>query len=424
MQDLTSRRTTTAKRVAAAAAAALFIALGYAAARAGVGGQLAAFGLRADSLDAADEAARVTPSDPAAHYARAVLLLDAGLAAESLREAEEAVRLRPNFYSYWLRLALARESAGDVEGAVAAGRRAVELAPNYAGPVWQLGNTLLRAGRVDEAFVELGRAARRDPSLLPALVDLATGAYGGDAKAAARALAPDTDAARMELAGLFAKRGAPDVALELFRATGVGARGGEATRPLIRELIAAGRYAEAREVWASAGSGGALIEDGGFEGELHEAEDGFWWRFAREAAGVRLSIDAESPREGARSLKVEYAGASDPNAATVSQLIAAEPGARYRLTFSARTKDLVTGGPPYVGVFSAGKTGVEVASSAELPQGTTGWRDYSVDFTVPDAGAVRVELRRRPCASSPCPAFGGVWLDSFRMERLGGGRER
>ncbi|MDT7781461.1 MAG: hypothetical protein QOC99_3973, partial [Acidobacteriota bacterium] len=48
------------------------------------------------------------------------------------------------------------------------------------------------------------------------------------------------------------------------------------------------------------------------------------------------------------------------------------------------------------------------------------WQDFSVEFNAPQttSGAVRVALLRQPCTSSPCPAFGSVWLDAFTLRRL------
>jgi hypothetical protein len=134
--------------------------------------------------------------------------------------------------------------------------------------------------------------------------------------------------------------------------------------------------------------------------------------------GVRLSLDADAPREGARSLKVEYAGASDAAAPAVSRLVAVEPGARYRLAFAARAREVVTGGPPYVEVVSAAKSGEVLGSAAPGLPSTDGWQELAVEFTAPRAAAVRVALKRRPCPSAPCPAFGAVWLDAFELRRL------
>jgi hypothetical protein len=78
----------------------------------------------------------------------------------------------------------------------------------------------------------------------------------------------------------------------------------------------------------------------------------------------------------------------------------------------------VTGGPPLVEVVSASKPGAALASTATLPRATDGWQNFALEFNAPTAGAVRVVLRREPCATSPCPAFGSVWLDAFELKRL------
>jgi hypothetical protein len=79
----------------------------------------------------------------------------------------------------------------------------------------------------------------------------------------------------------------------------------------------------------------------------------------------------------------------------------------------------VTGGPPLVEVVAASKPGATLAATAPFPPATDGWRDFALEFDAPPAGAVRVALRREPCASPACPAFGGVWLDAFELRRIG-----
>src|SRR5207253_8349631 len=113
-------------------------------------------------------------------------------AGEAINEYEQAARLRPRDYFLWLSLGTARDQAGDERGALAAFQESVRLAPYYAEPRWQFGNALLRAGRLDEAFAELRRAAVSDSSLLPGLVDLVWGVYGGDAFMVQQVIQPQT----------------------------------------------------------------------------------------------------------------------------------------------------------------------------------------------------------------------------------------
>jgi hypothetical protein len=234
-----------------------------------------------------------------------------------------------------------------------------------------------------------------------------------------RVAAPQTTVETLAVVRFFVKAGAAAEGLRLLRGSGA-ALTPEARRPLVSDLIAAEEFGAAYEVWSEGrGAGAASFADGGFEAVARADEEGFGWRFARDTQALKFSLDADAPREGARSLKVEYAGASEPSARAVSQLLAVEPGARYRLTFSARSSELVTGGPPFVEIVSASKTGGTLAAAPPLPRATDGWRDFSLEFEAPRAGGVRVVLRREPCANAPCPAFGSLWLDAFELRRLG-----
>jgi hypothetical protein len=280
-----------------------------------------------------------------------------------------------------------------------------------------LGNALLRAGSREEAVAELRRAAESEPRLYPNLVQTLWHASGRDPRALVRGAAPRTPEEALALVRFLIKEGEPGEGLGLLR--GSGARlTDESRKTLVGDLIAAERFADAYAVWSEGRGPAGSFGDGGFEDEARSDEEGFGWRFASGGEGVRLSLDADAPREGGRSLKVEYAGNSEPPRPAVSRLVAVEPGARYRLTFSARTKELVTGGPPFVQVVSAAKSGEALAETAPLPASTDGWRESALEFTAPAAGAVRVALRRKPCATSPCPAFGGVWLDAFELRKL------
>lgn len=383
----------------------------------------------------ASEAVALNPSDPEAHAALALALSRRGDSAAAVGELERAASLRPLYYLSWLRLARERERAGDTDGAIEANRESARLAPRYAAPRWQLGNTLLRAGRADEAFAELRAAAASRPSLLPYTLELAWRVYGEDARSVAGAVAPETPQARATLARFFARRGRGAEAVAQFRAGGHAAGGAE-QRALVAELIDARLYAEAHEVW-SAGEGGEAEEreggaaaeagkregggivDGGFEGRASYVGGGFGWQFARDVAGVRASIDVTGPREGARSLLLEFGGESETNARLASQLVLVEPRGRYRLRFNARAEKFVSGGAPVVAVVGAGAEGRVLGESRPLPGDAAGWAEYELEFDAPEgAGAVVIVIRRRPCAGGSCPAFGRTWFDGFVLEKV------
>lgn len=401
----------------ALALSVFFVWCGWTAVRAGSSRVVSDYAGRVRSREAADAAVGLAPSDPEAHYARGNVLADSGDYAGAVPAYEEALRLRPRDYVIWAELGRSREETGDAAGALEAFRRAVALAPFYARPRWQLGNALLRAGSREEAAAELRRAAESDPRLYPNLLQTLWPASGRDPRAFVRDAGPRTNDETLAVVRFLIKEGEVDEGLKALRGSGLQLTE-ETRKKLVADLLAAERFADAYGVWSEGRGAAGSFDDGGFEQEARSDEGGFGWRFALGGQAVRLSLDAAEPREGARSLKVEYAGNSEPAAPAVSRLLTVEPGARYRLTFSARTKELVTGGPPFVDVVSAAKSGESLAQTATLPATSDGWREQALEFTAPSAGAVRVALRRKPCASAPCPAFGAVWLDAFELRRL------
>lgn len=389
--------------------------------RAGAARLLAKFAGESLAPEPARRAVRMSPEDAETHSALGLVLYNAKEAGAPA-EFERAVALRPRDYVLWLQLGRAREEVGDAEGALRALGEAKRLAPFYSAPRWQYGNVLYRRGRLDEAFAEMRRAAESNPTLYPALADLAWGTYRGDAREVERVASPHNAAGRLALARLFARKGRPDLALAQFRAA--GEIDADERRRFLKELLTARQFAAAYEVWAGGREGvrggTGLFTEPGFEGRVNTFEPGFGWRQERALEGVALSVDTQSPNSGARSLLVEWGGHARPGVTVISQLVLVEPGARYRLSFHARTEAVKTGGPPVVVVSDASAEDARVfAESKALPQGTSAWQEYSVEFTTTQkTEAVLVSLQRQNCDANSCPMFGRVWLDDFSLRKL------
>ena len=379
-----------------------------------------------NQIDAAENAIRLSPSSPAARYVRAGLLSNAGRSAEAIEEYERAVALRPHDYVLWFELGRARDQASDVDGAAAAFRESTRLAPFYAKPHWQLGNTLFRAGRIDEAFAELRRAVTSNPKLMPQAIGLAWAAFSGNAPAVEQVLQPQTQSAHLALAGFFASHGSPTESIAQFRAAGAPSE--EQRRALLADLLAAKSFLEAFEVWSSgrpangtaSPRGIGTIANGGFEEPITIDDPGFGWQPGRDLHSVRISLDNSEPLTGAYCLRLDWSGESDPSTPVISQLVLVEPKTRYRLSFAARTQELLTIGLPYVMVTDAGDDKKTVLmQSRTLPQGTTGWQDYLSEFSTSETTrAVTISIRRETCNIPQCAVFGHVWFDKFSIERL------
>lgn len=382
--------------------------------------------LTSGSLAAAERAVSLTPADADAHFARAIALSFEGRADEAINEYEQAARLRPRDYFLWLSLGTARDQAEDERGALAAFKEAVRLAPYYAEPRWQLGNALLRAGRLDEAFAELRRAATSDEALLPGLIDLAWGVYGGDAVMVEQVIQPQTPQFHLQLARFLFKHGKMAEGIAHYRAAGTVSD--EERNSLLEELLSAKRFKEAYEIWSGGPQGATVklsndsysITDGSFERLKSLDQPGFVWRRRRDLQAVAISLDTREPHGGKYSLHLDYQGNSDANAAVVSQLVLVEPDSRYRLSFTARTQDVVSGGLPLVMVMDAGGDREQkIAQSNPLPKNTNGWQEYVIEFaTGKETSAVQINVGRQACAGQQCPIFGNVWLDDFLLQKL------
>jgi Tetratricopeptide repeat len=367
-----------------------------------------------------DTAISLAPADAETHYARAAVANDQSDPAAALPELELAASLRPRDYAVWFDLGMTRDQLGNQAGALACFNESVRLAPYYAQPHWQRGNLLFRMGRYDEAFNDLRQATTANPDLLPNFIDLAWGASKKNASLTTQIVRVQTGKAHFTLARYLARHGSPDEALAQFRLSGTVSA--ENKRDLIRELLAAGGAQQAFAVWSSSGADNKptvqdAIYDGGFEGSLNLQEDSFGWRVAQTQPGARLSLDTNQPHSGSRSLRIDFNG--DPGAsAPVSQLILVSPGVHYRLSFSVRTKDIVSGAGLTVAIDDAA-SGLRLASSAHLPGNSGGWQTLSVEFaTTPGTKAIFLKLQSENCASAPCPIFGSLNLDSFSLERL------
>ncbi len=193
-------------------------------------------------------------------------------------------------------------------------------------------------------------------------------------------------------------------------------------REMVRQLLDRRAYAQAYHVWSGADPAAdvaesAGIHDGGFEASLSTTESGFGWRIP-ETRSVSFSVDPNEPHSGDRSLRIDFGGES-PNSALTSQLVVVKPSTRYRIYFAGRSREIVTGARPLVAVTDTREGGGELAQSAPLDKGTTGWLPFSIEFaTTAATQAVSVTVTRERCPSSPCPIFGSISLDSFSIEQV------
>jgi tetratricopeptide (TPR) repeat protein len=380
---------------------------------------LVAFALVTGNATAANKAIELTPKDAEAHVASAGVSSLAHAPEQSLVELENAVALRPADYRLWSELGLVRDQVGDTVGAIKAFDEAVARAPHYSGPRWNRGNVLLRNKQYEAAFKDLNQAAQSNPELVPSLFDLAWGIARGDVGLTEQLVEMKNDKMRIAFARLLARHGrAPEAAAQLAQAASVP---DSIKAELIDQLTTKRAYKEAFDIWKTLHTdsrpSGPSIYDGGFEGPLSFGERGFGWRVPRDLQATTVSLDADRPHSGAKSLRIDLNGIA--NAGWLSQLVLVEPSKRYRINFASRSQDVVSGGLPFLLVTDAADETKALGKSIPLAKESSAWQNYSVEFsTTEKTSAVLLSVQRESCTTSPCPIFGSISLDSFSIEQL------
>jgi tetratricopeptide (TPR) repeat protein len=312
-----------------------------------------------------------------------------------------------------------REDGDDTTGSLQAFQRAIELAPYYSESHWQLGNLLLRRNELAQAFTEMRVAVRSDPTLFPMMIDLAWGICDSHIECAIEATQPQNDTERVSLGRFFVAQKNTEAGVDLLLAASKIAP--DERQEMVAALITAGEFKAAHRVWlAGAGMSNAPegdLFDGGFEGPMNFDNQGFGWRPAH-AQTIQVLLNPNDPQSGSCSLLLQFAGNFDSGVPVISQLLLVAPGARYRLSFAARTEALVSAGLPIVVVTNAVDHSV-TAQSVSLSPGTNGWREFSIEFETADTTtAVTLSIQRQVCTSKPCPIVGRAGFDSFSMKRL------
>jgi hypothetical protein len=394
---------------------ALCLFLIQASARFGFSRMLARYALVESSIPAADQAVQLTPSDADVHRSRATILNRLQKPEEAAQSLEKATALRYRDDILWIELGNTREELGDTTGALTALDEGVRWAPHYAHTHWQRGNLLLRMRRSNEAFVELRKAAVANPAYTPNLIDLAWGISGEDIKTTESILEIRDDTTRLALIRYLARNGkGREVVDQLDKLNGPPSA--ELQNELAHLLLNAKAYREAFELWRAVNHNTQLPINGGFEEPIATNDAAFGWIIAADQKS-RAAIDVSEKFGGAKSLQINLDGSWTPGTTLLSQIVLVDSNKSYRLSFSVRTKDLVTGGPPVILVIDAVNNQI-LGRSENLPTATTPWRTLTLDFnTTGTSQAVIIRLQRNNCDSSPCPIFGTLWLDEFHIEQ-------
>jgi Tfp pilus assembly protein PilF len=382
-------------------------------------GQARALLTRNRSLASVTEAVQLSPHDPEVYRGRAAVLSNSkefDLAVDDLRQA---IALRPRDYKLWTELARVLNKQGNTSSALIAITQARSLAPFYYSVHWETGTLLEKLGRYEEAFAEFRAAALTAPVIRGPIMEKAWKAYDGNIEAIQRAMDPQTSEERLSLAWFFIRKQRPVAAMSVIRQ--IGDLSHDERKELLRQFLKAKQFSEAYEVWdlgtddyRGTPKVGAF-NDGGFESGQLSDEEGFTW-IVDDIPGVSVSVDKQTAHSGASSVRINWNGAQNPFDKVISQRVLVNPNTRYQLNFAAITQDLTSGGAPVVTIIDVSeKNSTDLAQSSPLALSNTSWHNVSVDFaTANSTRAIQIALRRQNC-ERPCPIFGTMWLDDFRL---------
>jgi tetratricopeptide (TPR) repeat protein len=384
-------------------------------------------------VEMARMAVRWAPADPLVHWRLGSLeekTFSAENMAAAVSEYQTAVRLSPNDYRYWMELGRALEASGDRESGEKALRRSVELAPAYSHPHWHFGNLLLREGKYDEAFAQLGQAAESDDQMRRRVFDLAMQLFGEDINEIAR-VACVSPVGRMLFAHYLATNKRYDQAMLIWNSVGAAdrAKQTELTKEFRRVLTDAKQYHAVLTVTRELEPNAVIaqpeqIQNGGFESELTPpGSNAFDWLIDPRAS-VQASLDSHA-HSGKKSLRVFFRAPRSLDNIPISQTVVVEPGASYRFECFMRTEDLISPSTPFLMVTDAVDAS-SLGASNPAPSGTHDWQLVTFDFTIkPLHDGIVIGFYRSACAEGQiCPIFGTIWYDDFSIKRIAPGPAR
>lgn len=318
--------------------------------------------------------------------------------------------------------------------AEAALRTALQVFPRGPAVAWRLANSLVLAGRPQEAVPLLPVVALSDPSQRQAVYDLGWKLLQSDEQVLSQVVPQDLDARAAYLAFLIAKRGehaSPGVWREL-RSAGhtdtayLGSR-------LAETLLATSRVAEASQLWnevleytgrIGARPSGTLMTNGDFEYELPGL--GLDWRFQNNPSWT-FSLDNFAACSRSRSLMISFDGKSNPGFDALWQMVVVEPSQEYQLRACIRTDNVASdsGFQFAVAATTPSQEAFTVVGPAHL--GSETWGEDTLRFrTGPNMRAVRVWVHREQSRKLYGTLSGRVWVDNFRVEpvSLGSGTSK
>jgi len=178
---------------------------------------------------------------------------------------------------------------------------------------------------------------------------------------------------------------------------------------------------ESKDIWQKY-TGVTGMTNPGFETEL--TGRGFDWCYLNEKDGTFETLRvSQGSWEGDYALRINFSGRENIEFHHVYQIFTADPQTKYRLTYAWKSQGITTDQGPFVEIYGYDKEGFYIAGP--MITGTQGWREASFEFDMPEGcWAAVVRLRRQPSMRFDSKIRGSLWLDGFRLEKIGNDPKR
>ena len=339
-----------------------------------------------------------------AEYELALARTDPERAVSHLRRAAE---WNPYLTDARILMAAELERAGDISGSEATLLELAERDHLYAPP-WALANFYVRTGQTARFWPWARAAAQKSPGDVRPLFTLAIALAGDGVAVLDRIVSPRRSVECQYLEFLLDRKDYPDADVVARRiATDATATDRNFLLEYVDRCLAAGRSAEAAEIWNRLYSGRlqALpdhLVNGDFSSPI--VGRGFDWRPALPGCAVVAETNAGGP-----ALELFLSGSQPENCSILDQVLRLSRGAAYEMRFQYRTTDLPD--PTGLRWWLGGRKEYVLRASPE-------WSDAVWRFFAPDEGA-RLTLEYRRAAGSTRHQ-GTVLFRRARLERQPG----
>jgi hypothetical protein len=401
-----------------------------------VGLWLSFFGIRSaiahhysegDTATRLESAVRLEPSNPSYWYILGryqqynLEQPDAAMAEDSYRRA---IALNPDATEAWLDLGTAYELDGRTKEARDAYLGAKKSYPTSADVAWRYGNFLLRQGEQTQAYAELRRAIEADPHRAAAAFSRAYRSNPDINKLLRQLLPPKQDVYVDVISEALSAR-------QLAVAKTVWAQLLKLSPRLemrdvnhfVSELLMAGEFNEARQVWDQGTSTmklppllqpqGSVVWDPSFETDMNDLT--FSWRYPSIVQGVSIGLDKTEKLSGNQSLRLSFDGKHDSDLEVPCTIAVVQPSTTYHFSGWIKAKAITSDQGIGFRLRSVEDGAAPVINTSKI-LGTNPWEFVDQTWTSgPKVHRVEICVIRNASENPEVRISGTAWIDDVNL---------